>query len=189
MKIYLASRSPRRQQLLQQAGIPYQLVEVEIDENWDGVERPQEYVERMAREKAMGGARVLEIPDRCIFLGADTAVILDDMILGKAEDTEQAKQMLLQLSGRKHFVYTAVAILKQSKIFTTTSISSICFKHLSSEEIDRYCNTGEPVGKAGGYAIQGRAATFVNYMEGSYSGVVGLPLYETCELLEDIGFN
>ena len=187
--LYLASRSPRRQQLLQQIGITFQLVDADINEDWDGRENPRSYVVRMASEKARAGARSLGDRNGAIVLGADTAVILDDRVLGKAEDTDQARMMLQQLSGRKHHVYSAVAVIKDDRVYTATSISGICFRPLAAGEIDEYCRSGEPLGKAGGYAIQGRAAVFVEYLEGSYSGVVGLPLYETCRLLDDAGFN
>lgn len=179
MKLYLASRSPRRQQLLQQIGVQFQTIDVEVNEDWDGLENPQVYVVRMAIEKAQAGKELQ--PDGQI-LAADTSVVLDNRILGKAETREQARHMLQQLSGRIHQVYTAVALYGES-INHRISISQVSFKSLEAVEIQQYIETDEPIGKAGGYAIQGQAAVLISNLEGSYSGVMGLPLFETNQLL------
>lgn len=181
MKIYLASRSPRRRQLLAQIGIDFELLDVAIDETWDGAEAPNEYVQRMAVEKAEAG--VNKRPGNLPVLAADTCVVLDGSILGKADDDARARAMLRQLSGRRHVVYTAVTLIHQ-RAQTALSLSHVYFRRLSERDIDRYCNTGEPIGKAGAYAIQGQAAVFVKRLEGSHSGVMGLPLYDTSRLLE-----
>ncbi len=183
MKLYLASKSPRRQQLLQQIGLQFEIVGVDIDEHWDNKEHPRIYVERVALEKAQAAKAKINTNQPFAILGADTSVVLDDVVLGKAENIEQATSMLRQLSGRMHYVYSAVAVVSNSEEKIKTSISRVYFKPLSQEEIESYCKTGEPIGKAGSYAIQGRAAEFVARLEGSYSGVMGLPLYETSELL------
>lgn len=184
MKIYLASRSPRRQALLQQIGIEYEVIDVGIDESWDKKELPKDHVKRLALEKARAGLGRIK-PGGPV-LGADTAVVLDDLILGKAMTKDEAIYMLQKLSGRTHEVFSAVAII-HSKEHCLLNISKVSFRPLSKTEIESYCNSGEPVGKAGGYAIQGQAAAFISYLEGSYSGVMGLPLYETRLLLEQAG--
>lgn len=183
MQIYLASRSPRRQQLLQQIEIPFEIINVEVNEHWDGCEQPVAYVERLALAKAQSGLAALGDAAGAVVIGADTAVVIDDEILGKAESYEQAGQMLRRLSGRMHHVYSAVAIVSRKQRQARVNRSVVCFKPLTDEEIENYCHTGEAIGKAGGYAIQGRAAVFVESLQGSYSGVVGLPLYDTYRLL------
>lgn len=182
-KIYLASKSPRRRELLKQIDIDFENVEIEIDEHWHSEELPHLYVQRMALEKARMAKNRLNNNSNFIVLAADTAVVLDDKVLGKAENETLARDMLMQLSGRRHYVYTAIAVVTQSDEQVILNTSNVSFKVLSETEIKDYCNTGEPVGKAGGYAIQGKAATFIERLEGSYSGVMGLPLYETARLL------
>ena len=184
MKIYLASKSPRRKQLLEQIRIEFDLIDVDVDEHWDGTELPRLYVERLALEKARAGAGVLSNTADILVIGADTSVVLDQSVLGKADVPEQAAAMLRQLSGRCHDVYSAVAVVCGSREAVKTNISHVAFKPLTVEEIVDYCETGEPLGKAGGYAIQGRAAAFVSEIHGSYSGIVGLPLFETRTLLD-----
>lgn len=183
MKVNLASGSPRRQQLLQQIGVDYELVVAEIDEFWDGREAVRDYVMRMALEK--GRAAIPRVSNGLPVLAADTCVVLDDMILGKAENEQDASDMLGRLSGRRHYIYTAVALLTDIEALAL-SVSKVSFRPLSGGEIQRYCATGEPFGKAGGYAIQGRAAAFIRRLEGSYSGVMGLPLFELAEMLRDL---
>ena len=185
-KIYLASKSPRRQQLLQQIGVAFEIIDVDIDEHWNGKEQPHVYVERVALEKARAAKLKININQPFAILGADTSVVLDDVVLGKAENPDQAVAMITRLSGRMHYVYSAVAVVSNTDEKIKTSISHVYFKPLSKAEIESYCKTGEPVGKAGGYAIQGRAAAFIERLEGSYSGVMGLPLYETVELLNQL---
>lgn len=183
MRIFLASKSPRRQQLLQQIEIPFEIVDVDINEHWDGRELAVSYVERLALEKAKAGFAVAGRSEGSVVIGADTAVVIDDEVLGKAETFNQAKQMLHRLSGRMHHVYSAVAIAGQEQQQVKCSRTTVCFRPLTDVEIDKYCGSGEALGKAGGYAIQGRAAVFVESIQGSYTGVVGLPLYETYQLL------
>ena len=184
--IYLASRSPRRAALLDQIGVRYELLDIEVDETWNGAEPAEEFVCRLALEKARAGRRIATaaLP----VLGADTEVVLDDRILGKPPDRESALAMLQSLSGRSHFVYSAVALLHSTED-VRLSISRVEFKSLTPGECARYCDSDEPFGKAGAYAIQGRAAIFVSRLEGSYSGVVGLPLFETGALLDAAGIH
>jgi len=180
MKIYLASRSPRRRELLDQIGVEFELVDVDIDESWDGKEKPEDYVQRIAVEKARAGNAFSD--EDFPVLAADTAVILDGHILGKAENRDDAEAMLNKLSGKTHTVLSAVSLIHRHEK-CLLNISKVTFKKLSKTEITNYCNTDEPIDKAGGYAIQGRAAVFIKRLEGSYSGVMGLPLYETMDLL------
>ncbi len=183
MKLYLASQSPRRRQLLDQINVEYETLEVEIDEHWDGSENPKDYVLRMALEKARAGKSIIK--HDTAFLAADTSVDLDNVILGKAETKDEAAYMLRQLSGRTHEVYSAVCLLTENEQMRL-NVSRVHFKVLTENEIADYCNSDEPIGKAGGYAIQGYAACFIERIEGSYSGIMGLPLYETAELLRKI---
>ena len=183
MKIYIASKSPRRHELLKQLGIEFEIIDVEIDETWDKKENARDYVTRLALEKAHAGKEKINNND-VIVLGADTAVVLDDIILGKTENKSEAADMLKTLSGRTHHVYSAIALVKNNNEYTAINISRVCFKPLTDEEIGQYCATGEPLGKAGAYAIQGKAAKFIERLEGSYSGVMGLPLYETWQLIQ-----
>jgi septum formation protein len=195
--IYLASRSPRRAELLQQIGVAFEELRLRtaagrhrdvVEEALDG-EPAMHYVERIARAKAsMGWKRMQErsLPPRPV-LGADTEVVLDDVIFGKPADVDAARAMLAKLSGRQHDVVTAVAVRWQDDIEVAVSVSHVTLRKLSSGELERYIATGEPFDKAGGYAIQGRAAAFVTRLEGSYSGVMGLPLAETAALLARLG--
>lgn len=187
MTIFLASRSPRRHQLLKQLGVDFEIVDVAVDEHWDDSEHPRIHVGRLALEKARAGRLKINITEPSAILGADTAVVLDDIVLGKAENREQAVAMLTRLSGRMHHVYSSVALVTDSRELVQTNVSRVCFRPLAKAEIENYCGTDEPIGKAGGYAIQGRAAAFIEHLEGSYSGVMGLPLYETAHLLRSAG--
>ncbi|MFQ5659009.1 MAG: Maf family protein [Gammaproteobacteria bacterium] len=182
--IYLASKSPRRRQLLEQLGIEYDVLAVDIDETWDGTERAQDHVSRLALEKARKGVNLStsSLP----VLAADTQVVLDDDILGKPKDGDEAVSMLQKLSGRNHFVYSAVALIHHGVEKTSLNISRVSFRPMGDAEISVYCDSEEPYGKAGAYAIQGRAAAFISRLEGSFSGVMGLPLYETAELLQGV---
>ena len=186
MKINLASTSPRRHQLLEQVGIDFEQVNVEIDETWDGHESAKAYVKRMALEKAR--AAKASIQNNLPVLAADTCVVLDNVILGKAGTRQDASKMLGELSGRTHHVYTAVALITDTEQ-VRLNINHVSFRPLSETDILQYCETGEPLGKAGAYAIQGKAATFIERMEGSYSGVMGLPLYEVAEMLKTIKYG
>ena len=183
MKINLASTSPRRKQLLEQIAIEFELVDIEIDETWDGKEPAKIHVKRMALEKAR--AAKLKIQNNLPILAADTCVVLDNVILGKAETKEEASKMLGELSGRIHHVYTAVALITETEQ-VRLNINHVSFRPLTEADIRQYCETEEPLGKAGAYAIQGEAAAFIERLEGSYSGVMGLPLHEVTEMLKII---
>jgi septum formation protein len=196
-EIYLASRSSRRRELLHQIGVRFEtlLLRVEprrpadVDETQRGSESAYEYVERIAREKALAGRRVLQSRTQLFrpVLAADTVVVLDGEVLGKPADREQAAEYLQRLSGRTHEVRTVVALAAStapnSEPLMATSVSRVTMRLIEGEEIERYCTSNEPMDKAGGYAIQGKAAVFIERLEGSYSGVVGLPLAETASLL------
>ena len=197
--LYLASKSPRRQSLLAQLGIEFEtlllrealgrerdVVEVALDE-----EPAPHYVERMARTKAQVGWQRMQdrkLAERAV-LGADTEVVLDGEIFGKPRNANDAVRMLKRLSGRTHQVLTAVAIRYRNAIEVDLSSSRVTLRRLAAAEIERYVQTGEPLDKAGSYALQGRAAAFVARIEGSYSGVVGLPLCETATLLARVGVH
>ncbi|WP_342649622.1 Maf family protein [Pseudomonas sp. REB1044] len=181
-QLYLASGSPRRRELLAQIGVPFTRVHAPIDETPLPAEAPQAYVERLARAKAAAGFATLSAPG--VVLGADTAVVLDGVILGKPDDREHALAMLGDLSGREHQVLTAVALTDGQRSLSLCVATQVRFRAISFDEAWRYWASGEPVDKAGGYAIQGLGAVFVSAIAGSYSAVVGLPLSETAELLE-----
>ena len=195
--IYLASRSPRRRELLSQIGVRFHLLlfrdqphsDSELDETVLSGESPTAYVERVARAKAQAGWRRIgqrNLP-RAAVLAADTTVALDGRILGKPADRKEAAEMLAALSGKRHEVLTAVVVKHESQVETVVSASEVSFRPLSADEIRRYLATGEADDKAGAYGIQGRAAVFVSELKGSFSGVMGLPLYETAQLLERLG--
>ena len=194
--IYLASRSPRRRELLTQIGVRYHLLlfrerpgsGIEVSEEPLAGEAPDAYVERVARAKADAGWRRMlqrNLPLAPV-LAADTTVALDGRILGKPADRKEAATMLAALSGRSHEVLSAIAIQYVDRLESALSRSEVKFKDLGAAEIREYVSTGEADDKAGAYAIQGRAARFIVELRGSYSGVVGLPLYETAMLLERI---
>jgi septum formation protein len=188
--VYLASASPRRRQLLTQIGVPYQILMIEIDESVGSGEAPAAYVSRIAAAKAEAGwhlsQRVAPSAPPPV-LAADTAVVIDGEILGKPADPEDAARMLHLLSGRTHEVLTAVALAGAERRSSCLSCSQVTFRSITATEARNYWNTGEPRDKAGGYAIQGRGAVFVVDLRGSYSGVMGLPLYETAEFLRSAG--
>lgn len=183
--LLLASASPRRRELLQQVGICFATVAHNVDETPVNGEMATGYVERMAREKACCAAS--HAAPGHVVLGADTAVVLDGRILGKPRDREDAVETLLALSGRSHQVCSAVAVCGGGRTETRLSVTEVTFRPLSQDEAEAYWLTGEPTDKAGSYGIQGAGALFVARMEGSYSGVVGLPLYETAQLLGQFG--
>ncbi len=185
-QICLASRSPRRAQLLDQAGIPYRVTATDVEEHRRDGEPAADYVIRVARAKAEAAAAVMTQP--LPVLAADTEVVLDDRILGKPQDRQAAVEMLMSLSGRTHRVLTAVVLLHE-RLDYRLSESRVSFKTLTRRECEAYCDTGMPYDKAGGYGIQDRAAVFISRMEGSYSGIMGLPLYETVQLLEQQGWT
>jgi septum formation protein len=175
--------------LLAQLGVPHETVDVEVDERWDGREDPGRYACRLALAKSTAGGAALETGlGTGPVLGADTAVVLDGIVLGKPETPEEALAMLARLSGRSHEVLTAVALWRPAgPLGPVLSCSRVSFRPLSDEDRLAYVASGEPYGKAGGYAIQGLAAAFIERLEGSYSGVMGLPLYETAALLDEFG--
>jgi septum formation protein len=184
--IFLASASPRRRELLAQIGIGHEARAVDVDESERSGESPTEYVRRLAALKATTLWSQLPADERKPVLAADTTVVLDGRIFGKPSSPQSLRDMLGRLSARTHQVHTAVALMCTAGLAARLSSSEVTFRELSTAEIDRYWATGEPADKAGGYAVQGRAAVFVSRLAGSYSGVVGLPLYETWELLEPV---
>jgi septum formation protein len=188
--IYLASRSPRRRELLHQIGISHALLEIDIDEQQRPGEDPVSYVLRLATEKAQAGVEAAVGAESLPVLAADTIVVIDNRVLGKPRDREHGVWMLQQLSGKTHQVYTAIALNWQG-VETDLSLSQVSFRVLSGAEIAAYWATGEPADKAGSYAIQGGGGRFISLLHGSYSGVMGLPLFETAELLgrNGIQFN
>ncbi len=185
--LYLASASPRRRELLAQIGIIYRLLEVNVDETPRPDESPEMYVLRLALAKARAGQSQLSAVDPGWVLGADTSVVIDDEILGKPRDRAQGLAMLRRLSGATHHVYSGVAVVGQEQEGTRLSVSAVSFCELSAQQCEDYWRSGEPLDKAGGYAIQGKGAMFVSRLEGSYSGVMGLPLFETAQLLRALG--
>ena len=185
--IYLASASPRRSALLDQIGVPHRVQPVDVDETAQSGEGPHEYVRRLAVLKAETLWRQLAAAGSQPVLGADTAVVLDDEILGKPRDEQDCLRMLSLLSARTHQVFTAVALRASDGCQSRVNVSEVTFRKLAEEEIRRYWRSGEPADKAGGYAVQGRAALFIERIAGSYSGIMGLPLFETGVLLAAIG--
>lgn len=199
MRLYLASRSPRRRELLHQIGIDFDTVvfrdgsraDSETDETPKPGEAPIDYVERVARAKAMHGLKIVEerrLPMRPV-LSADTTLELDGQIIGKPVDMLDATAILRRLSGRTHRVLTGVAVDHQGRTEYLLSTSDVRFRTLDDDEIRHYVMSGEPMDKAGAYGIQGRAGMFVEHLSGSYTGVMGLPVCETGELLKRLGFR
>jgi septum formation protein len=186
-QLYLASASPRRRELLTQIGVAYHLLEVAVDETPQRGETPEMYVLRLALAKAKVGYGSLS--GGGWVLGADTSVVIGDEILGKPRDREDGIAMLRRLSGVTHHVYSGVALVGGEREGTRLSVSAVSFCELSAQACEAYWRSGEPVDKAGGYAIQGRGAMFVSRLEGSYSGVMGLPLFETAQLLRAFGLG
>jgi septum formation protein len=181
----LASASPRRRQLLDLIGVPHVVTPADIDETPQSEERAERYVMRLAREKADAVWRTRsDLP----VLGADTTVVIDEHILGKPESEADALDMLRKLSGRTHVVHTGIALrTADGREFMGISSTDVRFAHLAEAQMRAYWAAGEPQGKAGGYAIQGLGAVFVSHIAGSYTGVMGLPLYETAEMLRAAG--
>jgi septum formation protein len=186
--VYLASASPRRRELLNQIGVDYTLLHAEVDETLHPDESAVDYVRRVALDKVRAGRELLSAEGDAPVLGADTAVVIDGRILGKPRDREEGIGMLLALSGRSHEVLSAVA-LSAGREAVRVCVSRVTFCALTPAQCAAYWETGEPQDKAGGYAIQGRAAVFVARIEGSYSGVMGLPVYETADLLREFGIE
>jgi septum formation protein len=187
--VYLASLSPRRQKLLSQIGISFELLKVRVDETYRRGETPEQHVIRLALAKAKAGLESLQGRPLLPVLGADTMVVVDQKILGKPRDRDDGLAMLAALSGREHCVLSAVALVAGTRRATRLQKSWVRWRELSPTECQAYWNTGEPLDKAGAYAIQGRAAAFITELKGSYSGVMGLPLFETTELLRDFGIH
>jgi septum formation protein len=194
-KVYLASRSSRRRELLKQIGVAFEVLvvrdhpgrNVDVDESQLPGESPDDYVRRVSRAKAdVGWQRILQRRLRPFpVLAADTVVCVDEIILGKPPDPSHAAKMLRLLSGREHRVLTAVTVRLDERAQLVVSESRVRFAELSPADIEAYVASGEPTDKAGAYAIQGRAGAFVTELHGSYSGVMGLPLYETAQLLKN----
>lgn len=182
-QLYLASRSPRRQELLRQIGITFEVVSQDADESLQAEETASDYVCRLAAEKSDAALQNEDLNRDLPILAADTIVFAGGRILGKPECRDHALAMLGMLSGNIHQVLTAVSMRLGEEVQTRLSISEVTFKPLSLLECERYWETGEPADKAGGYGIQGVAASWIKNITGSYSGVMGLPLYETGELL------
>jgi septum formation protein len=182
--VRLASVSPRRRELLAQIGVPHVVTGAHIDESVHPGERPHDYVQRMARTEAQ---TVREQDPSLPVLAADTTVVLDGQIFGKPVDRADALRMLGLLSGRTHEVLTAVALAATADLEMRVSVSAVRFRALAADEIGAYWDTGEPRDKAGAYAVQGLGAVFIESLSGSYSGVMGLPLFETSELLRAAG--
>lgn len=184
--LFLASTSPRRRELLQQVGLEFSVLKVDVDESVQGGERPADYVLRLAREKALAG---LAQAAEGVVIAADTTVVVDDEVLGKPASEVEAIHMWQRLSGRMHQVLTGVAVGDARRVETVAVSTRVHFRALTQAEMHAYWQSGEPGDKAGGYAIQGRGAVFVDAIEGSYSNVVGLPLAETAALLAHFGIR
>ena len=198
-KIYLTSKSPRRRELLRQIGIEFEILMLREGDVRDGAvseivlpgEAPEDYVARVAREKAESGAGAVlwrKLPQRPV-LASDTTVTLDGLILGKPANMEDAVSTLKLLSGRTHQVLTSVAVMANGQMFEAMQRSEVTFGELSEHTLRAYCALSEPYDKAGGYAVQGYAAQFIERITGSYSGIMGLPLFETTQLLQKAGIK
>jgi septum formation protein len=184
--IYLASRSPRRAELLHQIGVEFLVHDIDIDESRSPAETPAEYVCRIASSKArIAAEQIVGRQESCVVLAADTTIAIDNDIIGKPADRDQCRSILGLLSARQHQVLTAVALSARGDIDLRLTRNRVSFRSLSTQEIESYCATAEPMDKAGAYAIQGKAAMFIEHLEGSYSAVMGLPLFETAELLRN----
>lgn len=182
LQFYLASGSPRRVELLTQLGYFFDTFSVDICEEKQNAETPIDYVSRLAQEKSLAGFDILSNKSLPV-LGADTIVVLGDQVMVKPKDQGEHWEMMRQLSGKTHSVYTAVAICSQTGVLMAINESQVTMRVITDEEISVYWATGEPCDKAGGYAVQGIAAVFISNIQGSYSGIMGLPLFETAELL------
>jgi septum formation protein len=184
--ILLASGSPRRRELLKQLAVTFTVAAADIDESLVEGETPKDYVLRLAREKALVGFE--QNGEQVPALGSDTIVLLDGQILGKPESRAEAESMLQSLSGQTHHVYSAVALaLSLDNVMDTLNITAVTFGKMPAQWIKQYCQSDEPMDKAGAYAVQGGTGQYIRRIEGSYSGVMGLPLFETAELLRRAG--
>ncbi len=198
-KIYLASKSPRRRELLRQIGVDFEILMLRdtpgraeaVSEIPHPNEDPEVYVRRVAREKGEAGWQTVlgrKLPLRPV-LSADTTVSIDGKILGKPSDANEAMKMLRWLSGRTHHVLTAITVTAEGKMSEALSRSEVRFAHLDESSLRAYCATKEPYDKAGAYGVQGYAAQFIEFISGSYSGIMGLPLFETSRLLQRVGIK
>jgi septum formation protein len=185
--IVLASASQRRSRLLTQIGVRHESLAADLDEDPRPGESPADYVQRLARDKALAGLTALGGRTDLPVLAADTTVVLDGRIFGKPAGEQECVAMLMALSGRTHEVMTAVALADGSDLRTAMNVTRVTFRALDEQECRRYWASGEPAGKAGGYAVQGLAAVFISRLEGSFSCVMGLPLFETAALLDGAG--
>lgn len=187
--LYLASKSPRRRELLGRLRLEFGVLDLDLPEHRQPGEPAEEYVRRVAREKA--GAGLLQVVGNptAVVLGSDTEVVLDDEVFGKPRDADDAAAMLRKLSGRTHQVITAVSLVSPGREAQAVSVSEVTFAEMDDTQIEAYVATGQPDGKAGAYAIQGDAEVFISRLSGSYSGVMGLPLHETAVLLRQFGLQ
>ena len=188
--VYLASRSPRRRQLLHQIGVGFEVIDLEVDETARPDEDAQALVARLATAKAEAGARIAAGRySAAPVLGADTVVEIEGEIIGKPRDRAHAEETLAKLSGRCHRIFSAVALKQGDALRLRVSRSEVCFRSLDARERRLYCDSGEASDKAGAYALQGIGATFITRLSGSPSGIMGLPLRETAELLREAGID
>lgn len=186
-RLFLASASPRRRELLQQLGLSFEMIVADVPERPAPGESPAQYVSRVARDKARAALARLPAGDDVLVLGADTEVVVDGEVFGKPADAAAATAMLQRLAGRAHEVISALWLLTHGREEAAVQVSRVTFAALSAARIEAYVATGEWFGKAGSYAIQGRAAAFITHLDGSYSGVMGLPLHAVAELLARYG--
>lgn len=187
--VYLASKSPRRRELLARLDVPFSVLEVDVPEVRHAGEAPRDYVARVAAAKAEAGLAAVGAAADAVVIGADTEVVLGDDVFGKPGSRAEAAAMLARLSGRVHQVLSAVALRSAGRALQALSVSEVEFAPLTDRQIQAYVAGGEPMGKAGGYAIQGGGEAFVAHLSGSFSGVMGLPLSETVELLQAFGIE
>lgn len=188
-RLILASASPRRRALIEQLDLPFRVVTADVDESIHPDERPADYVSRTAAKKAWSVRQGLDEALQLPVLAADTTVVLDGRILGKPASGAEAAEMLRCLSARTHEVYSGVVVVANGKEHHGLNVSRVTFAPLEADWIEAYCKSGEPLDKAGAYGVQGHAAQFISKLEGSYSGVMGLPLYETMQLLRKVGIR
>ncbi|MEL1263867.1 Maf family protein [Pseudoxanthomonas putridarboris] len=187
--LYLASQSPRRAELLTRLGLSFGRIDLDIPEHRQPGEAAVEYVRRVAREKAGAGLLKVVASPGAVVLGADTEVVLDDEVFGKPRDETDAAAMLRRLSGRTHLAVSAVSVVNAEREAQALVATEVSFAELGDDDIAAYVASGEAMGKAGAYGIQGRAEQFVTRLAGSYSAVMGLPLYETAKLLREFGIH
>ncbi|SBV35693.1 putative septum formation protein [uncultured Stenotrophomonas sp.] len=186
--LYLASRSPRRNELLARLDVPFRALDLDVPEVRAAAEPPAAYVRRVARDKARAGFALVAGEPHAVVLGSDTEVVLGERVYGKPADAADAAAMLRTLAGRTHRVITVVALVAHGREDEVVVESEVTFAAMDEAEIAAYVASGEPMGKAGGYAIQGGAERWISHLAGSYSGVMGLPLQQTAALLREFGF-